>query len=178
MEILKYILIFFLITGCLETCNAQFIGSGKKNLILKNSILQKIPIRFPVDMKGFKRLSSGYGMRIHPILKRKKFHYGLDLSAKKGTAIYASAAGKITSARYSSSYGNYVIIKHESGYSTLYGHMMKKIVKKNQDVKQGDIIGYVGSTGRSTGPHLHFEIIQSNKKIDPIRFWKKLIKRG
>ncbi len=178
MKTLQYMLIFLMITGSPAVGKAQLAASSKKDMALKSSVLRKIPIHFPLDMKGFKRLSSGFGMRFHPILKKKKFHYGVDLAARRGTPIYASASGKVSVAKYSSSYGNYVIIKHASGYSTLYGHMMKRNVKKNQHVKQGAVIGYVGSTGRSTGPHLHYEIRVANRKINPIIFWKTAIDKG
>ncbi len=139
--------------------------------------LQKKPIYFPLPSKSFKRISSGYGMRKHPILKKNKFHFGLDLAARKGTPIYASAHGKVIKAAFSSTYGNYVVIDHHSGYKTLYAHMMVSKVKKNQRVKQGAVIGFVGSTGRSTGPHLHYEILKRNKKIDPFNYWVNMIKK-
>ena len=116
-------------------------------------------------------------MRKHPISKTNRFHSGLDLAAKKGTPIYASANGVIVVSKYSKIYGNYVIIDHNSGYRTLYGHMLLAVVKKNQTIKQGSIIGYVGSTGRSTGPHLHYEILEHDKNIDPFRFWVSTLKK-
>lgn len=133
--------------------------------------LQKRPIYFPLPVKSFIRISSAYGIRKHPVFKKNKFHYGLDLVAKKGTPIYASAHGKVIKAAFSSTYGNYIIIDHCDGYKTLYAHMMMSKVKQGQTVKQGAVIGFVGSTGKSTGPHLHYEILRKNKKIDPYRYW-------
>lgn len=140
-------------------------------------ILQNLPVYFPLKKEGFKRMSSSYGLRNHPVLKKKIFHSGIDLAAKTGTPIYASANGKVTTAGYSEHYGNYIIIQHKGNYKTLYGHMLKKAVAKKNIVRQGELIGFVGSTGRSTGPHLHFEIFESNKNIDPYKFWIKTIKK-
>jgi len=177
---IKHSILFIIISSNLCACTAQ---NSDKKLTAMKAAFDKLPTYFPLSKDGFYRVSSAYGLRKHPILKTNKFHSGLDLAAKKGSPIYASANGKIIVSTYSKGYGNYVIIDHNSGYKTLYGHMSKTNVKKNQIVKQGNIIGYVGSTGRSTGPHLHYEIIKSGKKIDPFSYWlntlklrKKLIK--
>ena len=117
-------------------------------------------------------MASGYGWRIHPIYKTMKMHTGMDFSAKKGTPIYATGDGEILEAvKRANGYGNHVIIDHGYGYKTLYGHMRKYIVKKGQKVKRGEIIGYVGSTGTSTGPHLHYEVHKNGKKINPVNFF-------
>lgn len=165
-------LISFLIIGSFFTIKAQDIAQ-KRNVVMK---LSTLPIYFPLPQKKFKRISSHYGMRYHPILKKRIFHSGLDLTAAKGTAIYASANGKVVISTYSKTHGNYVTIEHGKKYKTLYGHMSKRMVKIDETVKQGDLIGFVGSTGRSTGPHLHYEILEYNKRIDPYNFWMNLAK--
>jgi len=145
--------------------------SLKKVLGLGKEDYTKIPVYFPVRHLGFKRVSSQYGMRNHPIKKKRKFHSGLDLAAKRGTPIYASADGKVILDGHSPSYGIYVLVQHPNSYATMYGHMQKKVVKEGDIVEQGEVIGHVGSTGRSTGPHLHFEIFKNGKNIDPFKFW-------
>ncbi|UOB16659.1 M23 family metallopeptidase [Abyssalbus ytuae] len=156
-------------------CYTQTGNEEKINQLYEKAELQKMPVYFPLPSKSFKRISSWYGMRKHPILNENKFHYGVDLAAKKGTPVYASAHGKVVKVEFSSSYGNYVVIDHYDGYKTLYAHMMLSNVKKNQKVQQGAVIGFVGSTGRSTRPHLHYEIVRNNKKIDPFKYWKGIM---
>ena len=125
----------------------------------KTDMLASIPAIQPVSNKNLSRMASGYGPRIHPIYKTKKFHAGMDFSAKTGTPIYATGDGKISKVRKSKKgYGNHVIINHGYGYKTLYAHMSKYIVKKGQKINRGDIIGYVGNTGTSVAPHLHYEV--------------------
>ena len=102
-----------------------------------------------------------------PFTRRKTFHEGIDISADKGTSIKASASGKVILAKRYGGYGLAVIIDHGRGLSTLYGHSSKLLVKEGQTVKKGDIIAKVGSTGRSTGPHLHFEVLLYNTPVDP-----------
>ena len=120
------------------------------------------------------RLSSGYGMRTHPVLGYSKMHKGIDFAAPTGTPIYAAGDGVIEKAGPFSSYGNYVRIRHNKEFDTAYAHMSKiaKGMKPGTRVKQGDIIGYVGSTGRSTGPHLHYEILKNGAHVNPqgVRF--------
>jgi murein DD-endopeptidase MepM/ murein hydrolase activator NlpD len=117
------------------------------------------------------RLSSSFGLRKHPILGYNKLHQGTDFAARKGTPIMASGSGVITKAQKYKGYGNYVSIKHNTTYITAYGHMSKygRGIKKGVRVKQGQIIGYVGSTGMSTGPHLHYEVIKNGKRINSQR---------
>ncbi len=143
----------------------------------KNADIKSIPVFFPVDKKGFSRISSKFGYRWHPIKKKKIFHKGIDLAAKAGSRVYASAYGIVFESSYSKSYGNYIIIQHRNGYRTKYAHLSKRFVNKYQRVQQGSVIGSVGSTGHSTGPHLHFELIRGNKNIDPYAFWMKAINR-
>jgi murein DD-endopeptidase MepM/ murein hydrolase activator NlpD len=138
----------------------------------KADMLASMPAIQPVSNKDLSRMASGYGYRIHPIYKTKKFHAGMDFSAKTGTPIYATGDGKISKARKSRrGYGNHVIIDHGFGYKTLYAHMSKYIIKKGQKVNRGDVIGYVGSSGTSVAPHLHYEVHKDGKKIDPINFY-------
>ena len=138
----------------------------------KKDMLAAIPAIQPVSNKDLSRMASGYGYRIHPIYKTRKLHTGMDFSAKTGTPIYATGNGKIEKVKKSRrGYGNYVIINHGYGYKTLYAHMSKYIVRKGQKVKRGDVIGYVGNTGMSMAPHLHYEVHKNGKKINPVNFY-------
>lgn len=137
----------------------------------KQDMLASIPAIQPVSNKNLKRMASGYGYRIHPIYKRRMMHSGMDFSADRGTPIYATGNGKVTTAGRNAGYGICVIINHGYGYESLYGHMSKIEVRYGATVKRGQLIGYVGSTGRSTAPHLHYEIIKNDKKINPVNFF-------
>jgi murein DD-endopeptidase MepM/ murein hydrolase activator NlpD len=138
----------------------------------KEKMLASTPAIQPVNNKDLKRVASGYGYRIDPVYKTVKFHGGLDFSAPQGTPIYATADGRvITSGNKGNGYGNYVEINHGFGYETLYGHMVRVKVRTGQAVKRGEVIGWVGSTGKSTGPHLHYEVHKGNRPIDPIYFF-------
>ena len=135
-------------------------------------MLAALPAIQPVSNKNLSRMASGYGYRIHPIYKTRKMHSGMDFSAKTGTEIYATGDGKISKVRKSRrGYGNHVVIEHGYGYKTLYAHMSKYIVRKGQKVKRGEVIGYVGSTGTSVAPHLHYEVHKDGKKINPVNFY-------
>ena len=136
----------------------------------KNKMLSSIPAIQPLSNKDLSRMASGFGYRIDPIYKTRKFHAGMDFSAKTGTPIYATGDGKVFKVSKSKrGYGNHVIIDHGYGYKTLYAHMSKTAVKRNQKVSRGDVIGFVGNTGRSVAPHLHYEIIFQNKHINPLK---------
>ena len=124
---------------------------------------ETVPTLVPVNGE----FNNGFGYRRDPFTRRKTFHEGIDISADKGTSIKASAGGKVILAKRYSGYGLAVIIDHGRGLSTLYGHSSKLLVKEGQMVKKGDIIAKVGSTGRSTGPHLHFEVLLYNTPVDP-----------
>tara|TARA_B000000437_G_scaffold218106_1_gene196775 strand:- start:1413 stop:2384 length:972 start_codon:yes stop_codon:yes gene_type:complete len=138
----------------------------------KANMLSSIPAIQPVSNKDLSRMASGFGPRIHPIYKTRKMHAGMDFSAKIGTPIYATGNGTIEKVRRSKrGYGNHVVINHGFGYKTLYAHMSKYIVKKGQKVNRGDIIGYVGNTGMSMAPHLHYEVHKNGKKINPVNFY-------
>lgn len=119
-------------------------------------------------------VSSRFGLRIHPITGEEKNHTGLDIASNQGTAVYASDGGTITLAGWNGGYGNCIMIDHGNGYVTLYGHLSSIAVSEGQSVNQGDTIGAVGSTGNSTGPHLHFEVIQNGSRIDPEQFFSGL----
>ena len=138
----------------------------------KEQMLAAIPAIQPVANKNLKRMASGYGYRIHPIYKVRKMHWGMDFTAPTGTPIYATGDGKVSTYKRSrSGYGNHIIIDHGYGYKTLYAHMSKVDVRRGQKVKRGDIIGYVGSSGRSTAPHLHYEVIKDGRKINPVNYY-------
>jgi len=138
----------------------------------KSDMLAALPAIQPVSNKNLSRMASGYGYRIHPIYKTRKMHSGMDFSAKSGTPIYATGDGKVSKVRRSRrGYGNHVIIDHGFGYKTLYAHMKKYAVKRGQKVKRGEVIGYVGSTGTSVAPHLHYEVHKDGRKINPVNFY-------
>jgi len=138
----------------------------------KNEMIQAIPSIQPVANKTLKRIASGFGMRIHPVHKVKKFHQGMDFTAPRGTAIFTTGDGVVEKAtRSKRGYGNHVIINHGYGYKTNYAHMEDINVKVGQKVKRGEKIGTVGNTGLSTAPHLHYEVIYNDKRINPINFF-------
>ncbi|MDO6761376.1 M23 family metallopeptidase [Tamlana sp. 2_MG-2023] len=138
----------------------------------KEKLLAAIPAIQPVNNKDLTRMASGYGMRTDPFTKVRKMHRGMDFSAPRGTPIYASGDGVVTRAdSRSTGYGNHIRIDHGYGYVSLYAHLYKYNVRKNQKVKRGDLIGFVGSTGRSQGPHLHYEIFKDEERINPINFY-------
>ncbi len=113
------------------------------------------------------RISSGYGYRTHPISGQQRFHPGIDIALPYGTPVRAARAGRVTFAGWRGGYGNLVILNHTEGYSTRYGHMQRFIVRAGQWVRAGQVIGYVGSTGYSTGPHLHFELRRHGRLLNP-----------
>ncbi|WP_422362257.1 M23 family metallopeptidase [Reichenbachiella sp.] len=138
----------------------------------KEKFFAAMPAIQPVSNKELKRLSSGYGVRIDPILKTKKMHHGVDFSAPKGTPIYATGDGTVKMVRSSlGGYGRQVEIDHGYGYVTKYAHMEMYNVKKGQKVKRGECIGYVGNSGKSTAPHLHYEVHKDNKRINPVHYF-------
>ncbi len=133
-----------------------------------------IPAIQPVAMKDLTRFGSPFGYRMHPILKTGKMHTGVDLTAPTGTKIYAAGDGTVISAEYNDGgYGNLVKIDHGFGYVTYYAHMSKILTKRGSQVKRGDIIGEVGNTGRSTGPHLHYEVRINGEPKNPVNFYYK-----
>jgi murein DD-endopeptidase MepM/ murein hydrolase activator NlpD len=138
----------------------------------KEKLLSHMPAIQPVENKDLTRMASGYGMRIHPILKTRRMHYGMDFTAKTGTPIYATGDGTIKHAGFKSNgFGKHVVINHGFGFETLYAHMNKVAVRNGQKVKRGQIIGYVGNTGLSAGPHCHYEVHVNGNKINPINYY-------
>jgi murein DD-endopeptidase MepM/ murein hydrolase activator NlpD len=138
----------------------------------KEKFLSSIPAIQPIRNKDLKRMASGYGYRTDPFTKVRKFHNGMDFTAPRGTPIYATGDGVVLRAdNKSTGYGNHIRIDHGYGYISLYAHLYKYEVRSNQKVKRGDLIGYVGSTGRSEAPHLHYEVFKDEKRINPINFY-------
>jgi murein DD-endopeptidase MepM/ murein hydrolase activator NlpD len=138
----------------------------------KEKLLASTPAIQPVSNKDLNRVASGFGYRIDPVYKTVKFHGGLDFAAPQGTPIYATANGVVKVAgNLGNGYGNHVIVNHGYGYETLYGHMYRINVRSGRQVKRGEILGYVGSTGKSTGPHLHYEVHKNGRPIDPVYFF-------
>lgn len=138
----------------------------------KEELLQSIPAIQPITNEDLTRVASGFGFRIHPIHKIRKMHTGMDFTAPTGTHIFATGDGVIESVTASKrGYGNHIVIKHRFGYKTRYAHMSRFNVKEGQFVKRGDIIGFVGNTGSSTGPHLHYEVEKDNKKVNPYNYY-------
>jgi len=138
----------------------------------KEELLATIPSIQPVKNEDLTRMASGYGYRSDPFTKVRKFHYGMDFTAPRGTPIYATGDGVVKRAdRRSSGYGRHIRIEHGFGYISLYAHLYKYNVKKGQKVKRGDLIGFVGSTGRSQAPHLHYEIFKDGNRVNPLNFY-------
>ena len=138
----------------------------------KEDLLAAIPAIQPVKNEDLTRIASGYGWRTDPFTKVRKFHFGMDFTSPRGTPVYASGNGKVIRAdNHSTGYGNHIRIDHGYGYVSLYAHLYKYNVRRGQKVKRGDIIGFVGSTGRSEAPHLHYEIFKDDEHINPINFY-------
>jgi murein DD-endopeptidase MepM/ murein hydrolase activator NlpD len=134
--------------------------------------LSSIPAIQPVSNRDLDRIASGFGMRIDPVYGTPKMHKGLDFTAPQGTPIYATGNGVVTEASFSASgFGNHIIINHGYGYETLYGHMLRMKAREGQRVKRGELIGWVGSTGKSTGPHCHYEVHVNGVEVDPVYFF-------
>lgn len=173
----KYADIVTEVSKNLDILNKQLVIQSKSldDVVIsakeKEKMLSHLPAIQPVANKDLTRLASGFGMRMHPILKIGKMHNGTDFAAHVGTPIYATGDGKVTMAERQGGYGNVVKINHGYGYETLYAHMSKFKVRNGQSVKRGDIIGYVGNTGLSTGPHLHYEIHKDGTEIDPVSYF-------
>lgn len=138
----------------------------------KEKLLAAIPAIQPVSNKDLSRVASGFGYRIDPVYKTRRFHEGLDFTAPVGTPIYATADGVVKEAGYNTGgYGNNVVISHGFGFQTLYAHMYKIKARVGQKVKRGEVIGYIGNTGKSTGPHLHYEVHKKGQPVDPIYYF-------
>ncbi|MGQ0827289.1 MAG: M23 family metallopeptidase [Bacteroidota bacterium] len=138
----------------------------------KEKLLASIPAIQPISNEDLKRQPGGFGWRTHPIYKTAEFHPGMDFAAPTGTEIYATGDGIIERAdNTAQGYGNHVVINHDYGYKTLYAHMTNFVVRVGQQVKRGQLIGFVGSTGLSTAPHVHYEVIKHGQKTNPINFY-------
>lgn len=133
--------------------------------------MENLPAIQPVLNKDLKRTASGYGMRIDPVYHVRRFHAGMDFSAPVGTDVFATGNAKVVFTGWKQGYGNTVELDHGFGYTTVYAHLYKIIVRKGQNVKRGDVIALVGNTGKSTGPHLHYEVRYQDKPLDPRNFY-------
>lgn len=152
----------------------QFDSYAEVEALIKNQEekLSSIPAIQPLSNRYLDRVASGFGMRIDPVYGTPKLHKGLDFTAPQGTPIYATGNGIVITTGYSGEgYGNHVEINHGYGYETLYGHMIKIKVRQGQRVKRGEVIGWVGSTGKSTGPHCHYEVHVNRHEVDPVYFF-------
>jgi murein DD-endopeptidase MepM/ murein hydrolase activator NlpD len=151
----------------------QFQSYNAIEKLIKNqdAKLASIPAIQPVSNKQLNRIASGFGMRIHPIYGIAKMHSGLDFTAPQGTPIYATGDGTVTTAGVGTGTGNHVIINHGYGYETVYMHMVRIKATVGQTVTRGQVIGWVGSTGASTGPHCHYEVHINGEPVDPVYFF-------
>lgn len=156
----------------LVTIQTKSFDELKKLADNKSDFLASIPAIQPIANKDLKRIASGFGYRIHPIYKTTKLHSGIDFTAPTRTPVYATGNGSIIFAKYEGrGYGNHIIINHGFGYKSLYGHLSSIEVFERQKVKRGELIGYVGNTGTSTAPHLHYEVIKGERKVNPINYF-------
>jgi len=138
----------------------------------KEKLLAAIPAIQPIRNENLKRMASGFGYRSDPFTKARKFHEGMDFSANLGTPVFASGDGIVERAdNTASGFGNHIVIRHGFGYETLYAHLSRYKSRVGQYVKRGDIIGYVGSTGRSEAPHLHYEVHKNGEVVNPLNFY-------
>lgn len=138
----------------------------------KAKMLASIPAIQPVSNKELRRIASGFGTRIDPIYKTHKMHTGIDFTAPIGAKVYATGDGVITKVNYDKwGYGTHIVVNHGYGYQSLYAHLSSAKVKQGQKVKRGQLIGNIGSTGKSTGPHLHYEVVKNGQKVNPIGFF-------
>lgn len=133
--------------------------------------MQNLPAIQPVLNKDLTRVASGYGWRVDPVYHTRRFHEGMDFTANTGTDVYATGNGTVTFSGWRQGFGNCVIINHGFNYETLYAHLIKSLVHAGEQVRRGDIIAMVGSTGKSTGPHLHYEVHYKGVPVDPRNFY-------
>ncbi len=137
----------------------------------KEKMLASIPSIMPVSNKDLKRTASGWGMRMHPIYRIPRFHYGMDFTAPTGTDVFSTGNGIVKEVGRNSGYGNTVVIDHGYGYETLYGHLSRTKVTVGQSINRGDVIGLIGSSGASTAPHLHYEVMKNGQKVNPQNYY-------
>ena len=133
--------------------------------------MENIPAIQPVLNKDLTRVASGYGMRIDPVYHVRKFHQGMDFTAPTGTEVFYTGNAKVKFSGWKQGYGNTIILDHGFGYETVYAHLYKSLVRKGQKVRRSDIIGLVGNTGKSTGPHLHYEVRLNDRPVDPRNYY-------
>ncbi len=149
-----------------DRLSMSYVDFVEKDVDQLFKVMESLPVGTPLSGS----INAGFGYRKDPINSRFAFHSGVDIDAAYGESVVTTAGGVVELAGWQKGYGKTVIIKHRSGYQTLYGHLSKIMVEDGQDVKAGDKIGYAGSTGRSTGPHLHYEIIKNGKNLDPVKY--------
>ncbi len=149
-----------------EKLTLSYVDYMKKDIDYLFNTVKSIPVGTP--LKG--KINSSFGYRKDPFKSRSGFHSGLDIDANYGQHVVATADGVVTKASWHTNYGKTIIVKHKDNYETLYGHLSKLKVKEGQEVKVGDVIGKAGSTGRSTGTHLHYEVIKDGKRVNPKNF--------
>ena len=137
----------------------------------KEKMLTSIPSIMPVSNRDLKRTASGWGMRMHPIYRIPRFHYGMDFTAPVGTDIFVTGNGIVKEVGRNAGYGNTIVVDHGYGYETLYGHLSRINVKIGQSVNRGEVIGFVGSSGASTAPHLHYEVMKNGQKVNPQNYY-------
>ncbi|MDT0293628.1 M23 family metallopeptidase [Mesonia ostreae] len=137
----------------------------------KEKLLTAIPAIQPIKNENLTRMASGYGMRMHPILKYRKMHNGMDFTARTGTEVFATGDAVVKKASRTTGFGNLIVLDHGFGYETYYAHLSEFKVRRGQKINRGEVIGEVGSTGLSTAPHLHYEVHKNGKVINPINFY-------
>jgi murein DD-endopeptidase MepM/ murein hydrolase activator NlpD len=151
----------------------QSFAELSKVIATKRSMWASRPAIQPIDNKDLVRLHTSFGLRFHPLLGYVRPHKGLDFSAARGTPVYATGDGRVLTSYYSHTFGNVVYIDHGFNFETRYAHLTKYIVESGQVIKRGQLIGYVGNTGTSVSPHLHYEVLFKNNQINPINFFQR-----
>jgi len=172
-----FIFLLFLIISVkpINSGETDIINKEFKKQYLNEQLIKSLnyyPLGFPLKNNDYLYISSYYGKRYHPIFKKRKFHYGVDIVGFYRAPIIATASGIVTTAKYMDGYGKIVIIKHRFGYETRYAHLRTIFVKKDQNIKKGDTLGIMGNTGRSAGIHLHYEIREMGYPLNPLDFFK------
>jgi murein DD-endopeptidase MepM/ murein hydrolase activator NlpD len=149
----------------------EVVGLAKN----KEKMIVSIPAIQPVSVSDLNRISDYFGSRWDPFTRKRKFHYGIDFAGPKGVPVYATGNGKVVSAEFSFfGYGNVVLIDHGFGYKSRYAHLQSIAVSSSDKVTRGQIIGYLGNSGRSTGPHLHYEVLHRNNAVDPLNYFNEM----
>lgn len=162
--------------GRLDTLDRELLNQAISFNVLREAAMQNqdkldhTPSVLPINISDY-TMSSGYGIRIDPVYKSHKFHAGLDFAADMGTQVFATADGKVSFASQKSGYGNCIDIDHGYNYKTRYAHLSKILVPEGKEVKRGELIGLVGSTGKSTGPHLHYEVHFKEQPQNPVNYY-------